>query len=94
MFQNLAYAKKWTKETGILTYFGAWMPQDNLKAEITMDEAIAFTKYFLKKVKEMGIPWTLNALEIYYNLRTGQWYEGPQKIRGMHITQTMDWSKV
>ena len=70
------------------------MPQDNVKAEISMAEATAFTKYFLRKLEEMEIPWTLNALEVYYNLRTYKWVEGPQEIRGMHITQTMDWSKV
>ena len=70
------------------------MPQDNINAEISMDEAVAFTRYFVAKLKEMGIPWTLNALEIYYNLKTCEWFQGPQQIVGMHITQTMDWSKV
>ena len=70
------------------------MPQDNIKAKITMAEAEAFIKYFVGQLKAMGIPWTLNAIEIYYNTAECKWYEGLVKHRGMHITQKMSYVSI
>ena len=70
------------------------MPQDNIKAQITNTEALAFIKYFVGQLKGMGIPWTLNALEIYYDSKASQWYDKAYKHKGMHITQEMDWPQV
>ena len=90
----MAWAKDWTDKTGILTYFGEWMPQDSLFAQISDAEALAFTRYFIKKMKAIGVPWTLNTLGIYYNMAEGRWHTQPYEIQGAHQSQTRDWPKV
>ena len=59
-----------------------------------MKEAKEFIKYFVGRVTSMGIPWTLNALEIYYDSKESKWIIGPKEHVGMHFTQTMNWSEV
>ena len=59
-----------------------------------MAEAKEFIKYFVGKLTAMGIPWTLNALEIYYDSKACHWYMGPHEHVGMHFTQTLIWNEV
>merc|ERR1719354_858072 len=86
--QAFSAAAEWTAKTGVETYFGAWMPQDNEKGSITTEEAIEFSKYFIKTLRP--IPWSLNVLDVYYNTKTATWKTGTQKIQG----QTLDMPKV
>lgn len=70
----IAYATNWTRETGILTYLGAWMAQHNGANGLNQSEVISFTKYFVKALGEEGIPWSLNALEnMYYEPVESRW---------------------
>lgn len=81
--QALSYAEKWTAQTGVETYFGAWMPQDNDKGSITQKEAINFASYFVKALEP--IPWSLNVLDNYYDTRSAVWLTGIKTIKGRKL---------
>ena len=75
-------AKEFTNETGLLSYFGAWMPQDNIKGELIMSETevINFARFFVQELKMEQIPWSLNVLDVYYNTRKSKWITATQTI--------------
>ena len=79
VFQAFQYAQDWTAKTGVLTYFGAWMPQDNKDGDIDTNEAIEFSKYFIDALKP--IPWSLNVLDVYYDTKNAEWRTGKQEIK-------------
>lgn len=91
--EALEHARKWTQQTGVRTYLGEWMPQDSLYDEISQEEADAFAKYFVTKLGDMGVPWSLNTLNIYYDTVNFKWY-GVRTIKGQHRKITKDWSKL
>jgi hypothetical protein len=97
--------KEFTEKTGIYPYFGAWMPYDNLKGKLEQWEVLEFAKFFANQLKQLGIPWTLNALHLYYDVdkcrdtegRECGWFTTPQVLRPKKLpenVQTMDMAKV
>ena len=77
--------KEFTEETNVYTYFGAWMPVDSKKANLEQWEVIEFAKYFVETMKKEGIPWTLNALQKYYDSTKGIWLTGEQTLKAANI---------
>ena len=71
-----------TENTGLLTYFAEWMPQDNNGGKINESEAIYFTRFFVKEIRKAKIPWSLNSLEKYYIMGKGKWRRRPLTIEG------------
>ncbi|XP_031570675.1 LOW QUALITY PROTEIN: uncharacterized protein LOC116304999 [Actinia tenebrosa] len=92
--ENVAKAIKpamdFTTNTGVLTYLGAWMPQDNDGGSLTEAEVINFGRYFASEMKKKNIPWSLNVLDRYYDTKNSQWLTGIQDIKG----QPLDMSRV
>ncbi len=81
--------KEFTATTGLYPYFGAWMPNDNLKGGLLEDEMIEFAKYFVKYTKELGIPWSLNVLDKYYNTTESKWFTTQQRLRLQKSNETV-----
>ena len=82
------FAKKFTRRTKLLTYFGAWMPATNEKEKenkLDESEVINFAKYFVTKCKKEAIPWSLNVLDRYYNTKDSIWISGKQNVAGVKI---------
>lgn len=77
--------KNFTEETNLYTYFGAWMPVDSKKANLEQWEVLEFAKYFVETMKKEGIPWTLNALQKYYDSTKGIWLTGEQTLKAANI---------
>ena len=71
-----------TENTGLLTYFAEWMPQDNNGGKINESEAIYFTRFFIKEIRKAKIPWSLNSLEKYNIMGKGKWRRRPLTIEG------------
>lgn len=88
--------KEFTNKTNLYTYFAEWMPVDNMKAELKEWEVIHFAKYFVKQIKKEGIPWSLNALDKYYDTKNGKWLTGKQTLKGKKKAneQKIDMEKV
>ena len=59
-------ANLFTSETGIPTYFGAWMPRDNKNGTVKEPEVISFARFFVDLFKTAQIPWSLNVIDNYY----------------------------
>ncbi len=68
-------ARRFTEATGVPTYFGAWMPMDNNGASLEQAEVEAFARYFLERLSGDGIPWTVNAVQHFYDTATNTWLE-------------------
>ena len=66
-------ARRFTEDTGIPTYFGAWMPMDNNGASLTRPEVESFARYLLDRLSGDGIPWTVNAVQQFYDTETNSW---------------------
>ena len=62
-------AKTFTDNTGIPTYFGAWMPRDNTDGGLNEAEVINFARFFVDLLKSAQIPWSLNVLDNYYDTK-------------------------
>ena len=77
-----------TENTGLLTYFAEWMPQDNNGGKINESEAIYFTRFFVKEIRKAKIPWSLNSLEKYYILGKGKWRRRPLTIEGQQLNMS------
>ena len=64
---------------------------------------LEFAKFFVDQLKQLGIPWTLNALHLYYDVDkcqdTGEcgWFTTPQVLVPKKLPeneQTIDIAKV
>ncbi len=69
MRDGIDKAKTFTDNTGIPTYFGAWMPRDNTDGGLNEAEVINFARFFVDFLKSAQIPWSLNVLDNYYNTK-------------------------
>lgn len=76
------YATKFQKNSSLLTYLGAWMPQDNQYGKITEEEAISFARFFVTELRNVGIPWSMNVLDRYYDTEESKWLTAEQNISG------------
>lgn len=83
-------ATNFSESHGLLTYLGAWMPADNKAGSLKQREVINFARFFVRKLKENQIPWSLNVLDRYYDTRNSQWIKKKQDIAG----RMLDMSKV
>jgi hypothetical protein len=45
------------------------MPVDNKCGKLEEAEVIEFTKYFVRSMKAVKIPWSLNVLDHYYDTK-------------------------
>ena len=84
-------AENFTNNGGLLGYFGAWMPKDNINGQLSQMEVINFARFFVNELKINGIPWSLNVLDDYYDTQNSQWIVGPQilprppKLNGVEL---------
>ncbi|MEL7336079.1 MAG: cellulase family glycosylhydrolase, partial [Planctomycetota bacterium] len=62
-----------TDETGVPIYWGAWMPMDNKTSTLSQREVENFATFFAETLGEAGIPWSMNKLQNYYDVETGDW---------------------
>ena len=78
------YATEFQKNAnnGLLTYLGAWIPQDNQYGKITQEEAINFARFFVIELGNVGIPWSMNVLDRYYDTEESRWLTEKQNISG------------
>lgn len=67
-------ANQFTNQTGVPTYFGAWMPMDNNTAQLNQQEVEAFAKFFVKTARQNEIPWTLNADVQFIDWANNRWF--------------------
>ena len=71
-------AEDFANSGGLLGYFGAWMPRDNVYGQMQQEEVENFARFFVNELKMKNIPWSLNALENYYNTASSKWIIGKQ----------------
>ena len=75
-------ATNFTKDTGLRTYLGAWMPQDNKNGDLSEDEVINFARFFVRELCNATISWSLNVLDRYYDTKEERWLTEKQSIKG------------
>ena len=78
-------AKDFTVMSGLPSYFGAWMPQDNKKGALNQREVINFARFFANELKMEQIPWSLNVLDDYYDTTKSAWITKPQLLKGTKL---------
>ena len=82
-------ATDYTNKSDLLTYLGAWMPQDNENGSITESEAINFARFFVAELGKVNIPWSLNALDNCYSTKNKTWLTGDQEIQKRKLNMSM-----
>jgi len=80
-------AMSWTNNSGIYTYFGAWMPMDNINGDLNQSEVENFATFFLQQLSNAGIPWSANALDQYYEPDNNTWLS-TNNIGGRNLNMT------
>ena len=87
-------AKEFTEKSGLLSYFGAWMPRDNDKGALNEEEVISFAQFFVDELKNEQIPWSLNVLDDYYDTSKSRWITGPQDLveggHPLHMSRVLE----
>ena len=73
-------AENFASSGGLLGYFGAWMPRDNIYAQMQQEEVENFARFFVNELKMKNIPWSLNALDNYYDTASSEWIIGEQTL--------------
>ena len=81
-------ATNFTRDRGILTYLGAWMPQDNKDGDLNQQEVINFARYFVEQLCNAGVPWSLNVLDRYYDTKEKRWLTEKQEIKGRSLNMS------
>ncbi|KAL9985175.1 hypothetical protein ACROYT_G007545 [Oculina patagonica] len=81
-------ATNFTKDSGLKTYLGAWMPQDNKGGDLNEDEVINFARFFVTELKSVNIPWSLNVLDRYYDTKEKTWLTEKQEIKGRRLNMS------
>ena len=79
--EGVKRANDFTANTGIPTYFGAWMPRDNENGGLNQMEVVSFAEFFVTTLKNAGIPWSLNVLDDYYNTQRNRWIKRKQDFK-------------
>ena len=59
------------------------------KITITESEAINFARFFVAELGKVNIPWSLNALDSYYNTKNKTWLSGDQEIQKRKLNMSM-----
>ena len=85
-------ATKFTKNSNLLTYLGAWMPADNKGGSLTQTEVINFARFFAGQLKKKQIPWSLNVLDRYYDTSRNEWLKEKQDVKGrmLNMSRVLD----
>lgn len=73
-------AEDFTNSDGLLGYFGAWIPKDNLFGQMEQTEVENFARFFVNELKIKKIPWSLNMLDNYYDTEKSEWISGVQTL--------------
>ena len=81
-------ANLFTSETGIPTYFGAWMPRDNKIGTVKEPEVISFARFFVDLFKTAQIPWSLNVIDNYYYTKQSRWLTDEQDLKGVQLNMS------
>ncbi len=66
-------ALNFTADSGLPTYFGAWMPYDNLDGSLEQYEIEAFAEFFTDTLADAAMPWALNSLDNFYDELDSGW---------------------
>ena len=82
-------ALDWTAETGIETWFGAWMPYSQ-NGLITQHEAVTFSEFFVEQLTIAKIPWTVNGK--YYSVNEDMWFETITKCDDEEVPNCTDYN--
>ena len=88
VIKAINYATSFTKNTGLRTYFGAWMPEDNKNGSLTEEEAIHFARFLVTALRNERIPWSLNVLDRYYDTEEQKWLTENQIIKGQPLNMS------
>ena len=85
-------ATNFTKDTDLLTYLGAWMPQDNKDGDLREEEVMNFARFFVTELRTVNIPWSLNVLDRYYDTKENTWLTEKQIIKGraLNMSRVLD----
>ena len=81
-------ATSFTEDTGLLTYLGAWMPQDLQFGKLTEAEVINFARFFIGELCDVKVPWSLNVLDRYYDTKEARWLTEKQNIEGQSLNMS------
>lgn len=68
-------AETFTSNSKVGTWIGAWMPYDNINADLNQEEVENFACYFAKAAKSKGIPWAMNKMENFYDTKRNVWIQ-------------------
>ena len=83
--QAITYATNFTKNHKLKTYLGAWMPWDNKGGALNQTEVTNFGKFFASRLKQEGIPWTMNVLDAFYDTSSSSWLTGTKDVKGASL---------
>lgn len=79
--KNAIYeATNFSKDSGLRTYLGAWMPQDNKDGALSEDEVINFARFFVTELRSVNISWSLNVLDRYYDTKEATWLTDMSRV--------------
>ncbi len=90
--EAIAAALNWSERTGVPTWVGAWRPNCYLKhgkqklpdgapeGILPEAEALNFTRFMAEELRRAGIPYDINADELFLNYETLNWYPSQERI--------------
>ena len=85
-------AIEWSEKTDVPIWVGAWRPNCYPKHIVTrwpdgapkgilpLDEALNFTEFMSEELRKNGIPYDINADELFLNYSTLKWYSSQESI--------------
>ncbi|XP_053385984.1 uncharacterized protein LOC128550641 [Mercenaria mercenaria] len=71
-------------------YFGAWAPLDIKKGTLLQHEVESFAKFFVSTLRNFSVPWSLNALDMYYDTKSATWLTEYQEEKGLNMAPVLD----
>ncbi len=90
--ESIKTAIGWSGKTGVPTWVGAgrpncypkhlisrW-PDGAPKGTLTLNEALNFTRFMAEELKKNGIPYDINADELFLNYSTPKWYSSQEQL--------------
>ena len=85
-------AVNWSRETGIPLWMGAWkpncypkhcketLPDGAPKPLFPPQKALVFVKYMVTQLRQHGIPYDINADQLFFNIEKLEWYPSQKSI--------------
>ncbi len=92
--EGVERANNFTADTGVPTYFGAWMPRDNIEGGLNEAEVINFTRFFVDLLKSARIPTSLNVLDDFYDTKQSEWITSEQTLPDEDFGAKLNMSRV